>query len=98
MFSGIGTVLQAQSGGLDVKALRAFRVLRPLRLISRLQSLQVVLNSILKAMVLIADFVRFAKRFSKNYQKRDLLRTIEISSEENNYMLTIKLMFKNSIN
>ncbi|XP_017859544.1 PREDICTED: voltage-dependent calcium channel type D subunit alpha-1 isoform X2 [Drosophila arizonae] len=35
----------------DVKALRAFRVLRPLRLVSGVPSLQVVLNSILKAMV-----------------------------------------------
>jgi hypothetical protein len=36
---------------LDVKALRAFRVLRPLRLVSGVPSLQVVLNSILMAMV-----------------------------------------------
>ncbi|XP_045456632.1 muscle calcium channel subunit alpha-1-like [Melitaea cinxia] len=35
----------------DVKALRAFRVLRPLRLVSGVPSLQIVLNSILKAMV-----------------------------------------------
>ena len=37
--------------GLDIRALRAFRVLRPLRLVSGLPSLQVVLNSILKAMI-----------------------------------------------
>ncbi|CAG2163960.1 unnamed protein product [Oppiella nova] len=37
--------------GIDVKALRAFRVLRPLRLVSGVPSLQVVLNSIIKAMV-----------------------------------------------
>ncbi|KAK6640591.1 Voltage-dependent calcium channel type D subunit alpha-1 [Polyplax serrata] len=37
--------------GFDVKALRAFRVLRPLRLVSGVPSLQVVLNSILLAMV-----------------------------------------------
>merc|ERR1719378_1860087 len=37
--------------GFDVKALRAFRVLRPLRLVSGVPSLQVVLNSILMAMV-----------------------------------------------
>ncbi|XP_069101378.1 muscle calcium channel subunit alpha-1-like isoform X5 [Argopecten irradians] len=37
--------------GFDVKALRAFRVLRPLRLVSRAPSLQVVLNAILRAMV-----------------------------------------------
>nr|CDS23994.1 voltage dependent calcium channel alpha 1 [Echinococcus granulosus] len=36
---------------LDVKSLRAFRVLRPLRLVSGLPSLQVVLNSIVTAMV-----------------------------------------------
>ncbi|KAA0195536.1 Voltage-dependent L-type calcium channel subunit alpha [Fasciolopsis buskii] len=35
----------------DVKALRAFRVLRPLRLLSGLPSLQIVLNSIITAMV-----------------------------------------------
>ncbi|XP_047516358.1 muscle calcium channel subunit alpha-1 isoform X6 [Pieris napi] len=35
----------------DVKALRAFRVLRPLRLVSGVPSLQIVLNSILKAMI-----------------------------------------------
>lgn len=38
-------------GGFDIRALRAFRVLRPLRLVSGLPSLQVVLNSILKAMI-----------------------------------------------
>ncbi|KAH0618760.1 hypothetical protein JD844_018219 [Phrynosoma platyrhinos] len=37
--------------GFDVKALRAFRVLRPLRLVSGIPSLQVVLNSIVKAML-----------------------------------------------
>uniref|UniRef100_A0A8C5FRA4 Voltage-dependent L-type calcium channel subunit alpha n=1 Tax=Gadus morhua TaxID=8049 RepID=A0A8C5FRA4_GADMO len=41
----------APGGGFDVKALRAFRVLRPLRLVSGVPSLQVVLNSIIKAMV-----------------------------------------------
>lgn len=40
-----------QHKGFDVKALRAFRVLRPLRLVSRAPSLQVVLNSIVRAMV-----------------------------------------------
>ncbi|KAK9884321.1 hypothetical protein WA026_005271 [Henosepilachna vigintioctopunctata] len=38
-------------GTFDVKALRAFRVLRPLRLVSGVPSLQIVLNSILRAMV-----------------------------------------------
>ncbi|KAL3318747.1 hypothetical protein Ciccas_002588, partial [Cichlidogyrus casuarinus] len=36
---------------LDVKVFRAFRVLRPLRLVSGLPSLQVVLNSIIRAMI-----------------------------------------------
>ncbi|CAH8532561.1 unnamed protein product [Heterobilharzia americana] len=40
-----------EQSGVDVKALRAFRVLRPLRLVSGLPSLQVVLNSIMRAMV-----------------------------------------------
>ncbi|XP_059167740.1 muscle calcium channel subunit alpha-1-like isoform X5 [Physella acuta] len=48
----ISSVLsQLQLKGFDVKALRAFRVLRPLRLVSRAPSLQVVLNSIVRAMV-----------------------------------------------
>ncbi|KAJ6659460.1 hypothetical protein lerEdw1_018694 [Lerista edwardsae] len=45
-----GALLSGQ-GGFDVKALRAFRVLRPLRLVSGVPSLQVVLNSIVKAML-----------------------------------------------
>ncbi|XP_015123750.1 muscle calcium channel subunit alpha-1 [Diachasma alloeum] len=49
MISTILTILMKE--GFDVKALRAFRVLRPLRLVSGVPSLQVVLNSILKAMV-----------------------------------------------
>ncbi|XP_065166003.1 voltage-dependent calcium channel type D subunit alpha-1 isoform X4 [Atheta coriaria] len=48
----ISTVLQHLiKDSFDVKALRAFRVLRPLRLVSGVPSLQVVLNSILRAMV-----------------------------------------------
>jgi len=48
----VSTVLSYMAiKGFDVKALRAFRVLRPLRLVSGVPSLQVVLNSILKAMV-----------------------------------------------
>ncbi|XP_013922794.1 PREDICTED: voltage-dependent L-type calcium channel subunit alpha-1S, partial [Thamnophis sirtalis] len=43
--------LLSGQGGFDVKALRAFRVLRPLRLVSGIPSLQVVLNSIIKAML-----------------------------------------------
>uniref|UniRef100_A0A8C0ZYJ5 Voltage-dependent L-type calcium channel subunit alpha n=1 Tax=Castor canadensis TaxID=51338 RepID=A0A8C0ZYJ5_CASCN len=45
------TPLSSKGAGLDVKALRAFRVLRPLRLVSGVPSLQVVLNSIFKAML-----------------------------------------------
>ncbi|KAL1020919.1 hypothetical protein UPYG_G00006400 [Umbra pygmaea] len=40
-----------KGGGLNMKALRAFRVLRPLRLVTGVPSLQVVMNSILKAML-----------------------------------------------
>ncbi|XP_054746130.1 voltage-dependent calcium channel type D subunit alpha-1-like [Anastrepha obliqua] len=48
----ISTVLSnLMKEGFDVKALRAFRVLRPLRLVSGVPSLQVVLNSILRAMI-----------------------------------------------
>ncbi|CRL08236.1 CLUMA_CG021010, isoform B [Clunio marinus] len=48
----LSTVLTSvMKEGFDVKALRAFRVLRPLRLVSGVPSLQVVLNSILRAMV-----------------------------------------------
>ncbi|XP_063153765.1 voltage-dependent L-type calcium channel subunit alpha-1S isoform X1 [Candoia aspera] len=45
------SALLSGQGGFDVKALRAFRVLRPLRLVSGVPSLQVVLNSIMKAMM-----------------------------------------------
>ncbi|XP_055510708.1 voltage-dependent L-type calcium channel subunit alpha-1S-like isoform X2 [Leucoraja erinacea] len=57
VFVGLFTVIlehlspSAKNAGFDVKALRAFRVLRPLRLVSGVPSLQVVLNSIIKAMV-----------------------------------------------
>ncbi|KAG8450975.1 hypothetical protein GDO86_003308 [Hymenochirus boettgeri] len=46
-----GVTAPAGGTGFNVKALRAFRVLRPLRLVSGVPSLQVVLNSIIKAMV-----------------------------------------------
>ncbi|XP_048511904.1 muscle calcium channel subunit alpha-1 isoform X10 [Athalia rosae] len=49
MISTLMTILMKE--GFDVKALRAFRVLRPLRLVSGVPSLQVVLNSILRAMI-----------------------------------------------
>uniref|UniRef100_A0A8C6W4Q7 Voltage-dependent L-type calcium channel subunit alpha n=1 Tax=Nannospalax galili TaxID=1026970 RepID=A0A8C6W4Q7_NANGA len=44
-------------GGFDVKALRAFRVLRPLRLVSGVPSLHIVLNSIMKALVPLLHIV-----------------------------------------
>uniref|UniRef100_A0A7N6BHS3 Voltage-dependent L-type calcium channel subunit alpha n=1 Tax=Anabas testudineus TaxID=64144 RepID=A0A7N6BHS3_ANATE len=47
----IADVPMEKGGGFDMKALRAFRVLRPLRLVSGVPSLQVVMNSILKAML-----------------------------------------------
>ncbi|XP_014661450.1 PREDICTED: muscle calcium channel subunit alpha-1-like [Priapulus caudatus] len=47
----IGLVSTSLQGKFDIKALRAFRVLRPLRVVSNVPSLQVVLNSILRAMV-----------------------------------------------
>ncbi|EFO93645.1 CRE-EGL-19 protein [Caenorhabditis remanei] len=48
----VSTILSKMSiQGFDVKALRAFRVLRPLRLVSGVPSLQVVLNAILRAMI-----------------------------------------------
>ncbi|XP_029428833.1 voltage-dependent L-type calcium channel subunit alpha-1S [Rhinatrema bivittatum] len=46
-----GVSTPVSSTGFNAKALRAFRVLRPLRLVSGVPSLQVVLNSIIKAMV-----------------------------------------------
>lgn len=52
LFRAISAALSSiMPEGFDVKALRAFRVLRPLRLVSGVPSLQVVLNSILKAMI-----------------------------------------------
>uniref|UniRef100_A0A8C6L9P9 Voltage-dependent L-type calcium channel subunit alpha n=1 Tax=Nothobranchius furzeri TaxID=105023 RepID=A0A8C6L9P9_NOTFU len=49
--NNISGVPVEKGGGFDMKALRAFRVLRPLRLVSGVPSLQVVMNSILKAML-----------------------------------------------
>ncbi|EFO87529.1 hypothetical protein CRE_17745, partial [Caenorhabditis remanei] len=52
IFRLVSTILSKMSiQGFDVKALRAFRVLRPLRLVSGVPSLQVVLNAILRAMI-----------------------------------------------
>uniref|UniRef100_A0A8C8M645 Voltage-dependent L-type calcium channel subunit alpha n=1 Tax=Oncorhynchus tshawytscha TaxID=74940 RepID=A0A8C8M645_ONCTS len=49
--SGVEAQPGDKGGGFDMKALRAFRVLRPLRLVSGVPSLQVVMNSILKSML-----------------------------------------------
>jgi len=49
MVSEVLAILQIE--GFDVKALRAFRVLRPLRLISGVPSLQIVMNAILMAII-----------------------------------------------
>ncbi|RVE72858.1 hypothetical protein OJAV_G00043220 [Oryzias javanicus] len=54
--SGVEAPVGEKGGGFDMKALRAFRVLRPLRLVSGVpraakSSLQVVMNSILKSML-----------------------------------------------
>uniref|UniRef100_A0A3Q1AHG3 Voltage-dependent L-type calcium channel subunit alpha n=1 Tax=Amphiprion ocellaris TaxID=80972 RepID=A0A3Q1AHG3_AMPOC len=49
--SGVEAPVGEKGGGFDMKALRAFRVLRPLRLVSGVPSLQVVMNSILKSML-----------------------------------------------
>ncbi|KAJ8373279.1 hypothetical protein AAFF_G00266900 [Aldrovandia affinis] len=46
-----GVHVEEKGGGFDMKALRAFRVLRPLRLVSGVPSLQVVMSSILKSML-----------------------------------------------
>ncbi|XP_071748883.1 muscle calcium channel subunit alpha-1 isoform X29 [Lepeophtheirus salmonis] len=52
MIGVISTILSSlRIEGFDVKALRAFRVLRPLRLVSGVPSLQVVLNAIIMAMI-----------------------------------------------
>jgi len=50
IFSTLFSLFQKE-GNFDVKAFRAFRVLRPLRLVSGVPSLQIVLNSIMKAML-----------------------------------------------
>uniref|UniRef100_A0A4W4GAG7 Voltage-dependent L-type calcium channel subunit alpha n=1 Tax=Electrophorus electricus TaxID=8005 RepID=A0A4W4GAG7_ELEEL len=49
--SGVKAPVEQKGGGFDMKALRAFRVLRPLRLVSGVPSLQVVMSSILKSML-----------------------------------------------
>ena len=54
VMSGILTLFEtndAPQGGFDVRTLRTIRVLRPLKLVSGVPSLQVVLSSILKAMI-----------------------------------------------
>jgi len=52
MIGVVSSILASlQIEGFDVKALRAFRVLRPLRLISGVPSLQIVMNAILMAII-----------------------------------------------
>merc|ERR1719238_688015 len=52
MIGVVSTILSTlQIEGFDVKALRAFRVLRPLRLVSGVPSLQIVMNAILMAII-----------------------------------------------
>ena len=49
--TGLLTLFVSNEGmGFDLKIIRAFRVLRPLKLVSGVPSLQVVLSAILKAM------------------------------------------------
>ncbi|GFX25695.1 voltage-dependent calcium channel type A subunit alpha-1 [Trichonephila clavipes] len=48
--TGIINITAEESENLDLRMLRSFRVLRPLKLVSRTPSLQVVLKSIIKAM------------------------------------------------
>ncbi|OQR72761.1 voltage-dependent calcium channel type A subunit alpha-1-like, partial [Tropilaelaps mercedesae] len=48
--SGIVTIIIPDNMDLDLRTLRAIRVLRPLKLVSGIPSLQVVLSSIIKAM------------------------------------------------
>lgn len=49
--TGLLTLFVSSDGiGFDLKIIRAFRVLRPLKLVSGVPSLQVVLSAILKAM------------------------------------------------
>ena len=51
VITGFITILVSSEGvGFDLRTLRAVRVLRPLKLVSGVPSLQVVLKSILKAM------------------------------------------------
>ncbi len=53
VITGFITILVSSEGvGFDLRTLRAVRVLRPLKLVSGVPSLQVVLKSILKEKVL----------------------------------------------
>ncbi|CAF5030977.1 unnamed protein product [Rotaria sp. Silwood1] len=48
--TGLATISIKKDSSFDLRTLRAVRVLRPLKLVSGIPSLQVVLKSILKAM------------------------------------------------
>jgi voltage-dependent calcium channel N type alpha-1B len=68
VITGFITILVSSEGvGFDLRTLRAVRVLRPLKLVSGVPSLQVVLKSILKAMApcmqLIFIFIKHLKYF-----------------------------------
>ncbi|TRZ06624.1 hypothetical protein HGM15179_020483 [Zosterops borbonicus] len=49
--SGLSSILASVGSQFDLRTLRAVRVLRPLKLVSGIPSLQVVLKSIMKAMI-----------------------------------------------
>ncbi|KAF3688020.1 putative voltage-dependent N-type calcium channel subunit alpha-1B [Channa argus] len=51
MLLGLSSILSSVGSQLDLRTLRAVRVLRPLKLVSGIPSLQVVLKSIMKAMI-----------------------------------------------
>ncbi|OWA50438.1 Voltage-dependent calcium channel type A subunit alpha-1 [Hypsibius exemplaris] len=53
--TGFITIFAAQATSFDLRTLRAVRVLRPLKLVSGVPSLQVVLKSIIRAMIPLAQ-------------------------------------------
>ena len=60
LMSTIASFLPTDEADVDIKGLRAIRVLRPLRLISGLPSLQVVLNSIIRAIIPLVNIFMLA--------------------------------------
>lgn len=64
VITGFITILVSSEGvGFDLRTLRAVRVLRPLKLVSGVPSLQVVLKSILKAMAPCMQLIFIYKTF-----------------------------------